>query len=239
MSDSAILWTAEKTWSSVHAKVTSDPRNHTLTVSLFLHCVITVSISFPWGVGISYSCLFCVWVHLLLFKIMSFLCGSVSKVSSCNSGNPDFILESGRSLGEENNNPLQYSCLGNPMDRGIWWVTVHDVTKVRRDIGTETRPFLIWSNSGWSWPFSLSLSFFSVAFLLFFGFVFWSLFDKPVGHILLLFLIPIPKIKFTCYKPSTFYKNLPLSSFGLCLRTFCHICIYFIVIFFLHQNVRP
>ena len=94
---------------------------------------------------------------------MSFLCGSVSKVSSCNSGNPDFILESGRSLGEENNNPLQYSCLGNPMDRGVWSVTVHEVTKVRRDIGTETPPFLIWSNIGWSWPFSLSLSFFSVA----------------------------------------------------------------------------
>ena len=35
------------------------------------------------------------------------------------------IPESGRSLGEGNGNPLQYPCLGNPMDRGAWWATVH------------------------------------------------------------------------------------------------------------------
>ena len=38
---------------------------------------------------------------------------------------------SGRSPGEENGNPLQYSCLENPMDRGAWQVTVHRVTKCR------------------------------------------------------------------------------------------------------------
>ena len=37
------------------------------------------------------------------------------------------ILESGRSPGEGNGNPLQYSCLGNAMDRGAWWATVHGV----------------------------------------------------------------------------------------------------------------
>ena len=35
----------------------------------------------------------------------------------------------GRSPGEGNSKPLQYSCLGNPMDRGDWWATVHGVTK--------------------------------------------------------------------------------------------------------------
>ena len=35
------------------------------------------------------------------------------------------------SPGEGNGNPLQYSCLGNPMDRGAWWATVHGVTRVR------------------------------------------------------------------------------------------------------------
>ena len=35
----------------------------------------------------------------------------------------------GRSPGEENGNPLQYSCLGNPMDRGAWWAVVHGVAK--------------------------------------------------------------------------------------------------------------
>ena len=37
----------------------------------------------------------------------------------------------GRSPGRENGNPLQYSCLENPMDRGAWWATVHRVTKSR------------------------------------------------------------------------------------------------------------
>ena len=35
----------------------------------------------------------------------------------------------GRSPGEGNGNPLQYSCLNNPMDKGEWWATVHGVTK--------------------------------------------------------------------------------------------------------------
>ena len=39
------------------------------------------------------------------------------------------IPESGRSPGEEHGNPLQYSCLENPMDRGAWWAAVHRVTK--------------------------------------------------------------------------------------------------------------
>ena len=39
------------------------------------------------------------------------------------------IPGSGRSLGEKNGNPLQYSCLKNPMDRGAWWATVHRVAK--------------------------------------------------------------------------------------------------------------
>ena len=39
----------------------------------------------------------------------------------------------GRSPGEGNGNPLQYSCLGNPMDRGTWWATVYGVTRVRHD----------------------------------------------------------------------------------------------------------
>ena len=39
------------------------------------------------------------------------------------------IPGSGRSPGEGNGNPLQYSCLENPMDRGAWWATVHGVAK--------------------------------------------------------------------------------------------------------------
>ena len=42
------------------------------------------------------------------------------------------ILGLGRSPGGEDGNPLQYSCLKNPMDRGAWWATVHSVEKSRR-----------------------------------------------------------------------------------------------------------
>ena len=47
-----------------------------------------------------------------------------------NAGDPGQIPGWGRSLGEGNGNTLQYSCLGNLMDRGAWWATVHGVTKV-------------------------------------------------------------------------------------------------------------
>ena len=44
-------------------------------------------------------------------------------------GDAGLIPGSGRPPGEGNGNPIQYSCLGNPMDRGAWWATVHGVTK--------------------------------------------------------------------------------------------------------------
>ena len=51
------------------------------------------------------------------------------KKSACNAGDPGLIPGLGVSLGEGNCNPLQYSCLGNPMDRGAWCATVHGVAK--------------------------------------------------------------------------------------------------------------
>ena len=55
--------------------------------------------------------------------------GSAVKVFAYNMGDPGSIPGSGRSPGEGNGNPLQYSCLGNPMDGGAWWATVHGVTE--------------------------------------------------------------------------------------------------------------
>jgi len=58
--------------------------------------------------------------------------GSVVKnppVNAGNTGGVGLIPESGRSPGEEHGNPLQYSCLGNPTDRGAWWATVNGFTK--------------------------------------------------------------------------------------------------------------
>ena len=55
--------------------------------------------------------------------------GSNSKESACNLGDLGSTPGWGRSLEEGNGNPLQYSCLENPMDRGNWWATVHGVAK--------------------------------------------------------------------------------------------------------------
>ena len=66
--------------------------------------------------------------------------GSVGKESPCNAGDPGSIPGSGRSPGEENGNPLQDSCLENPMDRGAsvhGIATVHGVARVRHDLATK------------------------------------------------------------------------------------------------------
>ena len=62
--------------------------------------------------------------------IKGFPGGSVLKSLPANVGDPDSIPESGSSPGEGNGNRFQYSCLGNPMDRGIWWATVRGVAPV-------------------------------------------------------------------------------------------------------------
>ena len=51
-------------------------------------------------------------------------------------GDADSIPGSGISPGEGNDNPLQYSCLENPMDRGGWWVTIHGVTKSQTQLSS-------------------------------------------------------------------------------------------------------
>ena len=55
-------------------------------------------------------------------------------------GDPGSSPGLGTSPGEGNGNPLQYSCLENPMDREAWWVTVHGVSRVRYDLATKPPP---------------------------------------------------------------------------------------------------
>ena len=62
---------------------------------------------------------------------------SVGKESACNAGDQGSIPGSGRSSGEGNGNPLQYSCLENPMDRGAWQATVHRVARVELNWATK------------------------------------------------------------------------------------------------------
>ena len=63
------------------------------------------------------------------------------KASACNAGDPGSIPRLGRSPGEGNGNPLQYSCLENPMDGGAWWATVHGVAKSRTQLSDFTFTF--------------------------------------------------------------------------------------------------
>ena len=60
---------------------------------------------------------------------MSFPGGSDGKESACNAGDLSLISGLGRSPGEWNGHPLQYSCLENSIDRGAWQATVHEVAK--------------------------------------------------------------------------------------------------------------
>ena len=69
---------------------------------------------------------------------VSFPDGSEGKASACNVGDLGSIPGLGRSPGEGNGNPLQYSGLENPMDRGAWWATVYGVTKSRTQLSDFT-----------------------------------------------------------------------------------------------------
>ena len=60
---------------------------------------------------------------------MGFSGGSVVKDTLAKAGDSDLIPDPGKSPEEGNDNPFEYSCLENSLDRGAWWVTVHGVTK--------------------------------------------------------------------------------------------------------------
>ena len=70
--------------------------------------------------------------------IWGFPHSSVGKESTCNARDPGSIPRSGRSPGKGNDNPLEYSCLENPMDRGAWQATVHEVARVVHDVATKS-----------------------------------------------------------------------------------------------------
>ena len=63
--------------------------------------------------------------------------GSLIKNPPANAGDAGSIPGSGISLAERNGNPFQCSCLGNPMNRGAWRVTVHGVARFRHDLATK------------------------------------------------------------------------------------------------------
>ena len=79
--------------------------------------------------------LFSFEIKIVLVFFLGFLSGSVVKNPLANSEDArdtGFVPGSGRSPGIGNGNPLQYSCLKNSRDRGVWWATVHGVTLIFR-----------------------------------------------------------------------------------------------------------
>ena len=91
-----------------------------------------------------------------------FLGDSDGKESACNARDLGLIPRSRSSPGEGNGNPLQYSCLENPMDRGAWWAIVHGVTKSQiwlkwlsmhtvcfLQLSLFDSPFYLWGVSMW------------------------------------------------------------------------------------------
>ena len=103
----------------------------TATFSLCPHTAFLLDVHNPECLSVYPNCLF-------------FPGGSAGKESACNAGDPGSIPESGRSLGEGNGNPLQYSCLGNPMDRGDYspWDC-----RVRHDLATKQLNIPNWIDS--------------------------------------------------------------------------------------------
>ena len=77
------------------------------------------------------------------------LSGSDGRESACNAGDLGSIPGLGRSPGEGNGNPLQYSCLENPMDRGGWRAAVHGVAKSRTSLSTLVYLSLRKPQPGW------------------------------------------------------------------------------------------
>ena len=79
-----------------------------------------------------------VFNSVLAFPKELSLVAQMVKVSAYSVGDLGSIPGSGRSPGEGNGNPLQYSCLENPMDGEAWWTTIHGVTKSRTQLSNFT-----------------------------------------------------------------------------------------------------
>ena len=87
-------------------------------------------------------------IHFLIWR--GFPGSTVGKESACNAGDPGLIPGLKISPGEGNGNPLQYSCLGKPVDRGAWQATAHWVAKSLAQLNDQT------TTKGCSYPWLMS-----------------------------------------------------------------------------------
>ena len=100
--------------------------------------MVSMSIHVSPNDPISFFPLILMAVYMLCYGHNEYNCSEV-KASASNAGYPGSIPGSGRSPGEGNGNPLQYSCLENPMDGEAWYTTVHRVAKSRTQLNDFTR----------------------------------------------------------------------------------------------------
>ena len=96
-----------------------------------LMCIMK-SLSYEVGVALSLSPFALGYLSLWLPRCLS------GKEFTCQAGDMGSVPGSGRSLGKRNSNPLQHSCLGNPMDRGTWKSAVYGVTKSQKQLSDST-----------------------------------------------------------------------------------------------------
>ena len=100
------------------------------------------------------------WIYLLVLiafvwsvsGFLDFPGGSDSKESACNAGDPGSVPGLGRSPGEGNGYPLQYTCLENSMDRGASQATIHGVTKNRKWLSISHFHFTFKGKGECVWP---------------------------------------------------------------------------------------
>ena len=112
--------------------------------------------------GLSFTGVSC-WLYMKTSHVAQMV-----KNPPANAGHPGWIPGSGRSPGGGNGNPLQYSCLENPMDRGAWWATVHRVAKSQTPLSDWPSPSPCWSKRCWTFPSTAvgTKYYFPVSFLL-------------------------------------------------------------------------
>ena len=111
------LW-EQWVWLTTEKKMPPVPEMIWHQVQLFFCCTWSYTLNFVYHI-------FC-----KLYGLCGLPCVSDSKECTCNAGDLDSILGLGRSPGEGHGNPLQFSCLENPMNRGAWWATVCRFAKI-------------------------------------------------------------------------------------------------------------
>ena len=102
------------------------------------HCLDGHEFEQALGAGDGQGSLVCCSPWGLIQSHTGFPGGPEVKASACSAEDLGSILGSGRSRGEGNGKPLQYSCRGNPMGGGAWWATVHGVAKSRTQLSDFT-----------------------------------------------------------------------------------------------------